>query len=84
MTPVQLAELCRCGHARRFHQQGTIWQAYDTRCLKAEHGGDYSETGCLFFERDAQALVLRRDSRGRFRRLEASSPRPLKTLDAGC
>lgn len=49
MTPEQLAAVCRCGHARRFHQQGTIWQGYDTRCLKADHVGDYTETGCRFF-----------------------------------
>jgi hypothetical protein len=72
MTPEQLSKMCRCGHARRFHQQGTIWQGYSTQCV-AHHdplfNKEYTATGCLFFE-DAAAnvVIFRRDALGRFHR----------------
>jgi hypothetical protein len=55
MDTAKQSILCRCGHARRWHQAGTIWQGYNTRCLYEIHGRDthpdYHATFCPDFER---------------------------------
>ena len=70
MKPEQLAVLCRCGHARRFHLQGTIWQAYEKTCQVTTHAGEYRDTGCLHFEPVTDLVVLKRGSHGRFAKVE--------------
>jgi len=55
MDAAKLAKVCRCGHARRFHNTGTIWVAYGTDCLMSHHNGpeahaDYRGGSCLYFE----------------------------------
>lgn len=71
-TPAELAAMCRCGHARRFHLRGTIWQGYETTCQIDQHGGEYQRTGCMFFERaDTMLVMLRRRPDGRFEKVSA-------------
>jgi hypothetical protein len=53
MKPAKLAMMCRCGHAGRFHNTGSIWVGYETDCLKS-HGAssplEYQGGFCQYFE----------------------------------
>jgi len=76
----KLSIRCRCGHTRRQHQRGTIWEGYYQTCRVEHPPGEYAE-GCYDFEpidvwQESFAALLRqhgyivervdRDEAGRF------------------
>lgn len=68
MTPEQLSALCRCGHARRKHATGNIFEGYSTKCHEFHRQGEpgYDGPDCFYFEPAADIVVMRRDRLGRF------------------
>jgi hypothetical protein len=89
MNTAQLSVVCRCGHARRMHRHGLIFEEYPTACREIHPGrsAEYRE-GCYFFEaaegwQESFAAKLRaegylvervqRDPAGRFVRKAATS-----------
>lgn len=80
MDPAKLAKMCRCGHARRKHETGSIFVGYSTQCHEF-HIDHPDGPDCFYFEpiegwQESFVAALRadgyivekmqRDARGRF------------------
>jgi len=48
MNAATLSKMCRCGHARRLHDTGTIFVGYQTKCHEFHRG--WESTDCYYFE----------------------------------
>jgi hypothetical protein len=53
MNSAKLSVVCRCGHARRMHRNGLIFEDYPSACREVHTGpktwNEYRD-GCYYFE----------------------------------